>query len=718
MKSSRQRFADFRAKIRKNLLDPERYRDPDDHREIPSMGGKHAGGSGLKHEFKRKKKQLLGEYRIMLRGYYGPVALLLTYALLGGFLAPLMPFALKIVVDDIRPGHSLRTSTVTKWLPQDWLPSDPRTSLLVVVCALIAATLIGISLDWLRLLAQQRVNYKLAGTLRLRLHKHLSKLSLARLADYKTGGIVSRIMSDADQVVGGVQNAIINPFNAFIRIGLTIFIMVYTDWRLAAGAALLIPPIVAIHYFLFRRLRPLWRNIQDERSALSARLTDLYGGIRVVRSFRRERYEYKEFGAHQDVMIRKQQYTAILGRFLNTGWATFGPAIGILIIWYGGMRVLDNSTTTGTLILYQALILQMIGPITQMIDSFQNLQQNLGALDRFIDVLEQPTDMPDRAGARNIEPAAARAEIELRNVTFGYVPGKDVLHNVSLKIPAGATVAIVGPSGSGKTTLVNLVARFFDVTQGQILVDGLDIRDYRREAYRALLAMVLQDVYLFDGTIAENIAYGRRHATREQIIDAAKKANAHDFIMEIQPPAKSASQAPHGNAVPPSDNHTSPQAPHGNAVPDTQSDDSPDSPPIPRANYDSLIGERGSKLSGGQKQRLSIARAILADPRILILDEATSNLDTASEHLIQNSLRELMTTRTTLVIAHRLSTIMHADTIVVLVDGRIIEQGTHEELLALHGVYHTMFTQQFERHRNPELERMEWETTAANSPPS
>jgi ATP-binding cassette subfamily B protein len=255
---------------------------------------------------------------------------------------------------------------------------------------------------------------------------------------------------------------------------------------------------------------------------------------------------------------------------------------------------------------------------------------------------------------------------------------------VSLNVPAGKTVAIVGPSGSGKTTLVNLIARFFDLGVqgdgpplpsngegngetkmphggGTILLDGRDIRDVRLQDYRGLFAMVLQDVYLFDGTVWENIAYGRRRATMEEIVEAAKKANAHQFIMELE------------------------------------------------KGYDTIVGERGSKLSGGQKQRISIARAILADPRILILDEATSSLDSHSEHLIQESLKELMARRTTFVIAHRLSTIMHADVIVVLVEGRIVEQGTHEELLERKGVYHDMFTQQFARHRDPTVERMEWE---------
>lgn len=670
MKSSRQRFNDFRQKFRQGLLKGDRLSDGQDKREPPpSMGGRHAHVSMEKHEFKYTRRQLFKQYRDILHGYYSSVFVLIGLVVIGALVALTPPLVLKLAIDFVFKGKPLPAAA---WLGtpgylarlEHWLAAAPTDGLTALVVILLIAEVISVVSQWIRVLAIRRLNYKLSATLRQRLHEHLATLPLAQLTDYRTGGIISRIMSDTDQVAGGVQNAVVNPIGAMVRVACILLILIATNWKLFLSAAALIPPVILIHYMIFRRLRPLWRNIQDDRSILSSRVSDMFAGIRVVRSFRRERSEFAEFGARQHTMVRKQYYTSLLGRLLMTGWAVFVPTMAIVIMWYGGNLVLEHKLTLGSLVMFQTYALMLLGPITQMLDSLQALQQNLGALDRVCDVLAQKPDMPDAADARALD--STIPELELRGVGFGYRPDQTVLEQINLLIEPGATVAIVGPSGSGKTTLINLIARFYDVRDGNILLNGTDIRQIRLADYRRLFAMVLQDVYLFDGTVRENIGFGKRHATTDEIVSAARKANADEFITALE------------------------------------------------KGYETQIGERGVKLSGGQKQRISIARAILADPRILILDEATSSLDTQSERLIQTSLDDLMRSRSTIVIAHRLSTIIGAKRIVVLVDGRIVETGTHNELLEKHGVYYAMFTQQFAQRNDPALEKINWDPVGAS----
>ena len=663
MKSSRQRFREFRSKVRSGLLRGDRLQEPAPPHSQPSPAVVHGDGPPPgpppPHDFKFTKWHLLGQYRLMLRGYYGAVAVLIAVVLVSALAALISPFILKLLIDDVFRNRPL---PLGPWVPiaslRLWLTSSVWHDLVFLTLVLAAAVVVSVAASWVRMLAVQRLNYRLAATLRQRLHEHLATLPLGQLADYRTGGIISRIMSDTDQVVGGIQNAIVNPTSALFRVGCVLLILIATSWKLFLIAAALIPPALVIHWIIFRRLRPLWRNIRDDRSMLSARVNDLFAGIQVVRGFRRERSTHAEFAARQHTMVRKQYYTSVLGRLLMTGWQIFVPSMGIVIIWFGGRLVLEHRLSVGDLVMFQVYSMMLLSPLSQMIDSLQELQQNLGALDRVCDVLNQPADMPDRPGAR--EPPQA-GDLELHDVSFGYRPGQTVLITINLRVPAGSTLAIVGPSGSGKSTLVNLIARFYDVRQGSIRLDGVDIREMRLQDYRRLFAAVLQDVYLFDGTVKENIAFGRRGASEDAIVAAAKQANAHEFIMAL---------------------------PQG---------------------YDTPIGERGASLSGGEKQRLSIARAMVADPRFLILDEATSSLDTRSERLIQRALEDLMHGRTTIVIAHRLSTVIQADCIAVLVGGRIVEQGTHAELLEAHGIYYVMFTQQFQQHRDPMLERLQWE---------
>jgi ATP-binding cassette subfamily B protein/subfamily B ATP-binding cassette protein MsbA len=344
-------------------------------------------------------------------------------------------------------------------------------------------------------------------------------------------------------------------------------------------------------------------------------------------------------------VIRKQLLANRVQRGMASIWELLLPLAQLVIVAFGGYLVIEGKTSVGLLVAFQAYIWRVFDPILQLANSISGTQRGLAALDRVCEVLDKPAELPDAPSAL---PAPREVtELSFDRVSFAYQPDVPVIVDFSLSVRGGSVIALVGASGAGKTTLTDLIARFRDPTAGSIRVNGIDLRDLQLRSYRGLLGIVAQDVFLFDGTVADNIAYGARHATREQIADAAQKANAHEFIERL-----------------------------------------PD-------GYDSVIGERGVKLSGGQRQRLSIARALLADPQILILDEATSNLDTESEQLIQQSLRQLFARRTTFVIAHRLSTVIDADQIIVLDRGRSVETGTHEELLARRGAYYAMVQRQW-----------------------
>jgi ATP-binding cassette subfamily B protein/subfamily B ATP-binding cassette protein MsbA len=397
-----------------------------------------------------------------------------------------------------------------------------------------------------------------------------------------------------------------------------------------------------------RRICPIYCSVRKDVERIDGRVGETFSGIRVVRAFRQEARELLEYMLGRHAVLRKELFAHRRELVLWGSWGLLVAGVNVVIVWFGGYLNVVGRASIGDIMAFQWYTFLLLNPVWNIVNSFSELQRSLAAMERVFEVLAMDDDKPDRPEA--IDAPSVVREIRFERVEFAYREGEPVVRDFDVVVPGGSVVALVGRSGAGKTTVTDLVARFHDPTRGRIVVNGVDIRDIRLKSYRGLLAIVQQEVFLFDGSVRENIAYGRHDATDAEVEDAARRANAHEFIVRLP------------------------------------------------ERYDTFIGERGVKLSGGQRQRLAIARAILASPQILILDEATSNLDTESEQLIQASTTSLLAGRTTFVIAHRLSTVRRADLILVMEEGRIVERGTHEELMRVRGGYHEMVLRQMESH--------------------
>jgi subfamily B ATP-binding cassette protein MsbA len=483
---------------------------------------------------------------------------------------------------------------------------------------------------------------RLVADVRKGVFTHLQRLSLGFYDNQRVGELTSRLSNDVTVVQAGLTNNLISPLGQVLTLvgGLTAIVLI--DWRLIGLVLIVVPPVMLTGILFGRRLSRISERAQAALGIATTVLEETLSAPRVVKAFGREDYEIGRYGSAVE-----ESFNAGLTRIRNRSFfialiTLLGFAALAGIMWFGGVEVLNGNLSPGELFILPLYIIMATGPIGSLTGVYAQFQEASGAAHRLFEILDTVPDIQDSPGAISL-PAPARGEVELRDVIFHYGNGPDVLRNLSLKMEAGRVLALVGPSGAGKTTLASLVPRFYDVAAGAVLVDGHDVRDLTISSLRGAIAIVPQEPQLFGGAVYENIAYGRVDATEAEVEAAARAANAHDFITDL-----------------------------------------PD-------GYLSIIGERGVKLSGGQRQRVAIARAILRDPRILILDEATSSLDNESERLVRDALDRLMKGRTTIIIAHRLTTVQHADRIAVIEAGQVVELGTHRELLAMGGLYHRLY---------------------------
>jgi ATP-binding cassette subfamily B protein len=600
--------------------------------EPESKGGKKPRLSKKRREYIRLYLRWLKPQRKMLVG-------VIIFAILLAVMEMIEPLFMRTIIDKV--------------LMNDALSMPERFSQLNLIggaflAFIIVEKLVNVTKDY----RQRILNTRVVLTLRRALFDRMLHLPLPKLWELKTGGILSRLTGDVETTTGLLQMAVISPSLSVLRLLIALGILLSINWRLALTALAVIPGAMFISFTASRRVRPIYRSVRKDVEVIDGRVGETFSGIRVVRAFTGEVRELLDYMTGRHTVLRKELFAHRRELVLWTSWGLIMAAVNVVIIWYGGWLNLKGGATIGDIMVFQWYTFMIMGPVWNIVNSFSELQRSLAAMERVFDILSMEDDKPDQPNA--IDAPKVVHKIEFEDVAFEYREGRPVVKNYSVSVAGGTVIALVGRSGAGKTTVTDLVARFHDPTRGRVLVNGTDIRDFKLATYRDLLAIVQQDVFLFDGTVADNISYGRHTATRAEIEDAARRANATEFIERLP------------------------------------------------NRFETMVGERGVKLSGGQQQRLAIARAILADPQILILDEATSNLDTESEQLIQAAMSALLAGRTTFVVAHRLSTVRRADLIVLMEDGAIVERGTHEELMAARGGYYEMVQRQAESNRDAE----------------
>lgn len=543
----------------------------------------------------------------------------------------LIPLLIKYAIDGVINNHALTTDEKVHHLT------------IAIGIALFIFVIVRPPIEFIRQYLAQWTSNKILYDIRKKLYNHLQALSARFYANNQVGQVISRVINDVEQTKDFILTGLMNIWLDCITIIIALSIMFFLDVKLTLAALFIFPFYILTVYVFFGRLRKLTRERSQALAEVQGFLHERVQGISVVKSFAIEDNEAKNFDKKNANFftraLKHTRWNAYSFAAINTV-TDIGP---IIVIGVGAYLAISGSITVGTLAAFVGYLELLFGPLRRLVASFTTLTQSFASMDRVFQLIDEDYDIKNGVGAQPIEIKQGRIDID--HVSFQYNDNEaPILKDINLSIEKGETVAFVGMSGGGKSTLINLIPRFYDVTSGQILIDGHNIKDFLTGSLRNQIGLVQQDNILFSDTVKENILLGRPTATDEEVVEAAKMANAHDFIMNL---------------------------PQG---------------------YDTEVGERGVKLSGGQKQRLSIARIFLNNPPILILDEATSALDLESESIIQEALDVLSKDRTTLIVAHRLSTITHADKIVVIENGHIVETGTHRELIAKQGAYEHLYS--------------------------
>ncbi len=535
-------------------------------------------------------------------------------------LAP--PFLAKYALDDAVSGHH-------------------RGRLYLVVGIFLAAGLANWAMTYVETYLTGWVGERMLADLRTHLFAHLQKLSLGFYERNRAGVIISRLTNDVEAIDQLVTDGVTSLVQNSLMLGGTAVLLFVLDWRLAL-ATLSVIPLMSVGTAIFRRRSTrAYSAVRERLGLVTATLAEDIAGMRVVQAFTRETANIRNFWEVSDRYRQSNQQTVVLGGLYYPFVDLLSSVALAVVLGYGGHLYFDKAVTLGTLFAFMLYVQNFFDPVQQLSQLYGTFLSATAALDKIMDVLDQEVEVEERPGAHGLPHVEGRVGFE--DVRFAYGRGAEVLHGIDLDVPPGTTVALVGHTGAGKSTIAKLLARFYDPTGGRITIDGTDLRDVTLDSLRRQLGIVPQEGFLFAGTVAENIAFGRPDAKPDEIVRAAQTVGAHDFILRLED------------------------------------------------GYETQLGERGSRLSLGQRQLVAFARALLADPRILILDEATSSVDIGTERKIERALRVLLADRTAFIIAHRLSTIRDADLIVVLEHGRIVEQGSHDELLTQRGLYTSLY---------------------------